>query len=298
MNITTQDLASQLPVIAGHEIAMDQHGRFNLNAIHHASGTGKGKMPSNWARSSTAIEQIQELESNSSDVRNNDAPVIESHIGRNGGTFAHELLAVSYAGWISPKFQLQVNQVFIEYRVGKLSKAPLSSTLIGQTVGTDGFHMLGAVIHGKVNQLPSRTRKRASRHLWAQVHKAFSVTRGEDIPADQIDNARNFIAAYAMEGEWLGKDSSDSKEMLSATRGASPNRTSLNLSALRDYRIFAAGHMRKLTLSLVELNKLAETLPTDHTIHIIAHQVREVVRCSRFADEVVYRVIKQATSSV
>ena len=40
--------------------------------------------------------------------------------GLSQGTFAHELLAISYAGWISPAFQLQVNQVFLDYRTGKL----------------------------------------------------------------------------------------------------------------------------------------------------------------------------------
>ena len=27
-----------------------------------------------------------------------------------------------------------------------------------------------------------------------------------DIPAEQLDSARNFIAAYALEGEWLGRE--------------------------------------------------------------------------------------------
>ena len=43
-------------------------------------------------------------------------------------------------------------------------------------------------------------------HVWSQVHKAFSVVSAQDIPADQLDSARNFIAAYAIEGEWLPKE--------------------------------------------------------------------------------------------
>ncbi|WP_286976232.1 Bro-N domain-containing protein [Pseudomonas sp.] len=80
------------------------------------------------------------------------------------------------------------------------------STLIGQTIGTDGFHCLGAVLDGKVRQLPVKARQRAKMHVWSQVHKAFSVVSAQDIPASQLDSARNFIAAYALEGEWLGKD--------------------------------------------------------------------------------------------
>lgn len=33
--------------------------------------------------------------------------------------------------------------------------------------------------------------------------KVVGVARGADIPASQLDAARNFVAAYALEGEWL-----------------------------------------------------------------------------------------------
>lgn len=79
-------------------------------------------------------------------------------------------------------------------------------TLIGQTIGTDGFHCLGAVLDGKVRQLPAKARQRAKMHIWSQVHKAFSVVSAQDIPAEQFDSARNFIAAYALEGEYLGPE--------------------------------------------------------------------------------------------
>jgi len=77
------------------------------------------------------------------------------------------------------------------------------SSILGQTIGTDGFHCLGAVLDGKLRQLPSKARQRAKMHVWSQVHKAFSVVSAQDIPADQLDSARNFIAAYVIEGEWL-----------------------------------------------------------------------------------------------
>lgn len=79
------------------------------------------------------------------------------------------------------------------------------NTLIGQTIGTDGFRCLGAVLDGKVRSLPAPVRKSVKHHIWSQVHKAFSVVSAQDIPADKMDAARNFIAAYAIEGEWIGK---------------------------------------------------------------------------------------------
>lgn len=76
-------------------------------------------------------------------------------------------------------------------------------TLIGETIGTNGFNMLGALIKGKVVSLPAHTQRKASSKIWSQTHAAFGVRSAADIPASQLDAARNFIAAYALEGEWL-----------------------------------------------------------------------------------------------
>ncbi|MCE9939795.1 phage antirepressor KilAC domain-containing protein [Serratia liquefaciens] len=103
--------------IAGVEISTDSEGRFNLNALHNASGLGGNKAPAQWLRTKSAQEVINELQKDTVQI------CIVSSEGRNGGTYAHQLLAVSYAGWISPAFQLQVNQAFIDYRTGKLSPA-------------------------------------------------------------------------------------------------------------------------------------------------------------------------------
>lgn len=116
MMINKQKLVNHenLPVIAGVEIPTDVAGRFNLNALHRASGLGPNKAPTQWLRTQSAKQLIKELEKET--MQN----CIVSLEGRNGGTFAHELLAVEYAGWISPAFRLQVNQTFIDYRTGKL----------------------------------------------------------------------------------------------------------------------------------------------------------------------------------
>lgn len=78
-------------------------------------------------------------------------------------------------------------------------------TLIDETIGTVGFHMLGSLIKGKVSSLPATMQRKASAKIWSQTHAAFGVRSAADIPANQLDAARNFIAAYALEGEWLPK---------------------------------------------------------------------------------------------
>lgn len=79
-------------------------------------------------------------------------------------------------------------------------------TLIGETIGTNGFNMLGALIKGKVTSLPANVQRKATAKIWSQTHAAFGVRSAADIPASQLDAARNFIAAYALEGEWFPKD--------------------------------------------------------------------------------------------
>ena len=117
----------QLPSIAGIEITTDEHGRFNLNAIHKASGLDENKYPAQWLRTQSTKDLIDELSANMHLAHE----VISTQKGGSSpGTFAHEILAVEYAGWISPDFRITVNQTFIDYRKGALpALAPATTTL-------------------------------------------------------------------------------------------------------------------------------------------------------------------------
>jgi phage antirepressor YoqD-like protein len=110
----------KFPVIAGIEISTDDQGRFNLNSLHKASGLGKHKSPNKWLANQSTIELIQELDTQTPNLG---SALKVNNGGNNSGTFAHELLAISYAGWISPKFQLQVNQTFLDFKSGALQPA-------------------------------------------------------------------------------------------------------------------------------------------------------------------------------
>ncbi|MGH1374510.1 MAG: phage antirepressor KilAC domain-containing protein [Cellvibrionaceae bacterium] len=110
------------PVIAGIEITTDAEGRFSLNTLHKAHLSispdihRNSKQPGDWLKLEGTKELIGVI-SNSEDLQ---FSAVESKSGRYGGTFAHELLAISYAGWISPSFQLKVNQTFLDYKAGRL----------------------------------------------------------------------------------------------------------------------------------------------------------------------------------
>lgn len=101
----------------------------------------------------------------------------------------------------------QARRYFIECekRLHELAPEDLR-TIAGKTIGTDGFHMLGALIKGKVSSLPAPVRRRAAAKIWSQTHAAFGVRTATDIPAEQLDAARTFIAAYALPGEWMPKE--------------------------------------------------------------------------------------------
>lgn len=77
------------------------------------------------------------------------------------------------------------------------------ATLIDQTIGTDGFHILQDLIIKKTKVLPIGVQRQAKSKLWSVLHTRFNVPRADLIPADDMDSACNFVAAYALEGEYL-----------------------------------------------------------------------------------------------
>ena len=113
--------STQLPMVAGVEVNQDQQGRYNLNALHKASGLGNSKIPSRWLVNDSTKELIAEL----SQSTNSGFGVVEViRGGSSPGVYAHQSLAVSYAGWISPKFQLSVNQAFIDLKIYSQPQLP------------------------------------------------------------------------------------------------------------------------------------------------------------------------------
>ncbi|CDL86382.1 conserved hypothetical protein [Xenorhabdus cabanillasii JM26] len=131
-----------LPVVVGVEIPLDEFGRYNLNALHKASGVGEHKRPSKWLETKQAKELIRELAVKL--LKNNQSPnsglaqkvVDVARGGTSPGTYAHELIAVSYAGWIRPDFQLDVNQAFIDFKSGNsgigLNTLPSLDYMVGR----------------------------------------------------------------------------------------------------------------------------------------------------------------------
>lgn len=105
-------------IVAGVDIVIDEKGRLNLNDLHTASGGENKNRPSIWAELEKTKALIATLLESDETLDPSVLSIVKG--GSNPGTFAHELLAISYASWISPEFQLQVNRVFLAYRRGEL----------------------------------------------------------------------------------------------------------------------------------------------------------------------------------
>lgn len=205
---------SKLPVIAGVEITTDEQGRFNLNALHKASGGEKHKAPNKWLENKSAQELISELESQTPNSGLAEKAINSVKGGVAPGTFAHELLAVSYAGWISPAFQLKVNQVFLDYRNGRLQPVPqfdpaaalndpatMRSLLLGYTEKVLELEDQIKVIQPKADALD----------LIAADSQTMTVTQGSKILSIKRDTLTNYLSTkkwtYRQNGSWVAYQS-------------------------------------------------------------------------------------------
>lgn len=173
--------------IAGVEITTDTEGRFNLNALHKASGEPDSKKPSEWLRGKQAQELVDQLEAENPAIK-----TINVIKGRGvTGTFAHELIAVSYAGWISPLFQLKVNQTFLDVRSGKLAlkEVPLPQKLKAVGDVMQGFSRLAGLLGLRGNQRALSAAMATHRETGVNVLELTGVTHLKADVAEQFINS-------------------------------------------------------------------------------------------------------------
>ncbi|MFG6159611.1 KilA-N domain-containing protein [Halomonas sp. 1390] len=203
MKDSSTSTSAMHPVIAGHEITTDEHGRFNLNAIHKASGEGDHKRPSKWTVTTQSKELVAELETQS--PNSGFAPLGAKHGGTGRGTYAHELLAISYAGWISPKYQLQVNQVFLDYRMGRLQRLEQPHEALPSPLTAAHQRTLQRAIARRAQALPKSQRRSAFSRIYNHLKDRFEVATYKDVPDERFTEALGAVESVALDGEYLPK---------------------------------------------------------------------------------------------
>ena len=181
-------MAAQLSILS--KDVRIQNGMYSLNDLHKAAGAENKHRPNYFFTNQQTKELLAEIEIAG-------IPAIEAKQGV--GTYVCKELVYAYAMWISPKFHLHVIRAF-----DQMVNQPKPQ----QVIGSEGMRCLSALIKGKTSHLTGREQKSASTRLWNQLHTAFDVCSGMDIPEDQFNDARTFIASYAIEGDYLPADKS------------------------------------------------------------------------------------------
>lgn len=108
-------------IIAEQEIDLDVAGMYRLNDLHKAA------MAQGRANESQRPSIFFDVEANMEFARavseNAGIPAFRSTRGRHGGTWAVELVAMKYAGWINPLYEVQVYQAMQALKRGDIHAA-------------------------------------------------------------------------------------------------------------------------------------------------------------------------------
>jgi prophage antirepressor-like protein len=80
------------------------------------------------------------------------------------------------------------------------------ATLVDELIGMSEVNVIKGLIRGKANVVPIDKRRSFQQSMHNRLHTRFNVPRIELIPAAQFEAACNFVAAYALEGEWLPQE--------------------------------------------------------------------------------------------
>ncbi|RON82427.1 hypothetical protein BK635_13070 [Pseudomonas chlororaphis] len=88
-------------------------------------------------------------------------------------------------------------------------------TVIGELIGMSELSVIKGLIRDKSKAVQADRRQSFTLTIHSRLHTRFNVPRTELIPAHQFESACNFIAAYALEGEYLGREEAKAKQPLS-----------------------------------------------------------------------------------
>lgn len=132
----------QAITLGGQPLKTNADGLVSLTDMYQAAcrqGLAEGKLePRKWGHKPQAkksgtsgkvsvsggpgLDFIEFVEAAEAEKRNA-APVFKLQRGRNGGVFAHWLIALAYAKYLSPELHMQVNRVYARFKTGDVTLA-------------------------------------------------------------------------------------------------------------------------------------------------------------------------------
>lgn len=115
-------------VLRGKAIHEDEQGRICLDDIWSLSGEKDTRAPKQWRRTTPATRLIDALQlkvttSHLKDVAGEKAVITAGRGQGVKGTYAHPVLAAAYAGYLNPKLEIEMREVWLRYRAGDATLA-------------------------------------------------------------------------------------------------------------------------------------------------------------------------------
>ena len=111
-------------VVRGHCVREDGKGRIRLDDLWEAAGQKIGKAPRFWRVTRAYKDLLSALKSKVGIPNNSTDVLVSAGRGRfSEGTYAHPILAAAYAGYLDPKLEVEVREVWLRYRAGDATLA-------------------------------------------------------------------------------------------------------------------------------------------------------------------------------
>jgi KilA domain-containing protein len=112
--------------IRGQLIRSDSNGLISLTDIWGAAGFTVNQKPGQWQRLDSSQKLMMALMERIVGKSHNSGKIAVKSIyysKGSAGTFAHPVLACAYAGYLSPKLEVEVREVWLRYRAGDATLA-------------------------------------------------------------------------------------------------------------------------------------------------------------------------------
>ncbi|ECE1745248.1 phage antirepressor Ant [Salmonella enterica] len=189
-------------IISDISIRQDSEGRYSINDLHKASGSEQKDKPVHWLALQKTTDLIETIEK----IGNLTFPPIRTTRGCKGGTYVCKELVYAYATWISAEFFLKVIRAYDALVSGDTAKA----VAIAKTTVDDR-----TPLRSLVNRIMAKYGT-TYQSVYKLVHREFGVQHIDELSPKQTVEAMEYLAAKAIEGEFLGKQKTLSTTSLSA----------------------------------------------------------------------------------
>lgn len=185
---------------------------YSLNDLHKASGGQDKHSPRRWLQNKQTADLIAEIEIDG-------IPSIQKKQGL--GTFVCKELVVHYGMWISPAFSLKVIRAFLDTQE-EVSASP-KTTADERT----GLRQAVSALVGKCGIDYGSA--------YSMVHQRFGVDAIEDIPADKMNDAVQYVHTLTLHSGLNGEVLDRLPEKLQAQKIAIDERTLISIGRLLLY---------------------------------------------------------------